>query len=189
MTNGDSRPQTLYFVVTGAPLTRFVHQGIAEACAAGWQVAVVATAAASSWLDREEVERFGVPLVSDHRAPGTDKRLPRPNAVVLAPGTFNTVNKLAAGIADTYALSILCESLGERRDMVVVPFVKRALAGHPAWGTSLEVLRQAGVQLIDPHTGNPSATTPIESGTGDAVAAAFQWRWVLDVLPSSAEAL
>ncbi|WP_157987787.1 flavoprotein [Jiangella endophytica] len=184
MTTRDSRPpRTLYFVVTGAPLTRFVHHGIAEARAAGWQTAVVATAAALSWLDREELERVGVALVTDHREPGMDKRLPRPDAVVLAPGTFNTVNKLAAGIADTYALSVLCESLGERRAMVVVPFVKRALAGHPAWGASLETLRRAGVQLVNPHTGDIGAATPIESGTGDAVAAAFQWRWVLDALP------
>ena len=126
--------------------------------------------------------------MTDHREPGTDKRLPRPDAVVVAPGTFNTVNRPAPGIADTYALTFLCESLGERRDIVVVPFLKRALTRRPARGTSLEVLRQAGVQLIDPHTGNPGATTPIESGTGDAVAAAFQWRWVLDVLPSDFQA-
>lgn len=183
MTNDDARRvRTLYLVVTGAPLTRFVHRGVAEARALGWQVAVVATAAASSWLDHEELERSGVPLVAEHREPGSDKRLPQPAAVVLAPGTFNTINKLAAGIADTYALSVLCESLGEQRDMVVVPFIKRALAGHPAWGSSLEILRRAGVQLIDPHTGSPGAGT-IESGTGDVVAESFQWHWVLDALP------
>lgn len=179
----DGSSRTLYLVVTGAPLTRFVHRGVVEARALGWQAAIIATAAASKWLDRKELERSGVPLVSDHREPDSNKRLPQPSAVVLAPGTFNTINKLAAGIADTYALSVLCESLGERRTMVVVPFVKHALAGHPAWASSLETLRRSGVQLLDPHTGSPGAGAPLESGTGEGVAAAFKWRWILDALP------
>lgn len=72
----------------------------------GWRVAAVATESASAWLERQELARLNVPLITGHREPGTGKRLPRPDAVILAPGTFNTINKLAAGIADSYALSV-----------------------------------------------------------------------------------
>lgn len=134
------------------------------------------------------LERLGVPLVTDHREPTAARRLPRPDAVVLAPGTFNTINKFAAGIADAYAWSVLCESLGAGRAVVVVPFVNRTLAGHPAWAASLRALRQVGVEIIDPQSGRRGAATPLESGTGDAVASACRWHWALDALPSDAGA-
>ncbi|WP_162606407.1 flavoprotein [Jiangella asiatica] len=169
----------LYLVVTGAPLTRHVHHAVESGRAQGWRVAVVATDAALAWMDHDELERLDVPVLNEHRQPDTAKRLPRPDAVVLAPGTFNTINKLAAGIADTYALSVLCESLGARRHMVIVPFVSQSLAGHPAWTRSLATLRRAGAFLVDPRSGRLGFEEALESGTGDAVADAFRWDWAL----------
>lgn len=74
----------------------------------------------------------------------------------------------------------MCEALATGRPMVAVPFVSRSLAGHPAWPRSLATLRGAGLRLVDPHTGRPGFDEPLESGTGDAVAAAFDWRWALE---------
>lgn len=74
------------------------------------------------------------------------------------------------------ALSVLCEALATRRPMTVVPFVSRSLAGHPAWPRSLATLPGAGVRLVDPRTGGPWRDEPLEPGTGDTVAAAFDWR-------------
>lgn len=101
---------------------------------------------------------------------------------MVAPATFNTVNQLATGIADTYILSTLCEALGAGVPMVVVPFVKTNLAGHPSWLASLAVLRYAAVTLLDPRDGAVNTHEPLQSGTGDAVTDAFQWSWVLDQL-------
>lgn len=123
-----------------------------------------------------------VPAVTGQRDPSEAKRLPPPDAVVVAPATFNTVNKLATGIADTYALSTLCEALGAGIPMVVVPFVKTSLASHPSWPVSLAVLRYAGVTLVDPRDGSVNTDEPLQSGTGDTVTDTFQWSWVLDQL-------
>lgn len=38
--------------------------------------------------------------------------LPAPDALVVAPCTFNTANKLVAGISDTLALGLLNEAIG-----------------------------------------------------------------------------
>jgi len=43
------------------------------------------------------------------------------NAIAVAPATFNTVNKLAAGIADTLALGLLCEYLALAVPIVLPP--------------------------------------------------------------------
>jgi len=43
----------------------------------------------------------------------------------------------------------------------------------------LAVLCYAGVRITDPQTGSGSSLEPIESGTGEQVAAAFDWSWVI----------
>lgn len=179
----------LYLVANGAPLSSHVHRGAVLGRDQGWRVAVIATDAASGWLDYDAFERLGVPVLTEHRQPGTAKRLPRPDAVVLAPGTFNTINKLAAGIADTYVLSVLCEALGTGRRLVIAPFVNQSLAGHPAWAASVTTLQQAGALFIDPRTGECGSDEPLESGTGDAVADAFQWEWALAPIADVTEPL
>lgn len=177
---------TLYVAVTGAPLARRTADAIPEARARGWVPAVIATAAAQQWLDLDALAGLDVPVITEQRTPGTAKRLPPADAVAIVPATFNTVNKLATGIADTYPMSVLCEALGNGVPITVVPFLKASLANHPAWSASLTVLQHAGVALIDPRDGERGTHVPLTSGTGDAVAEGFKWAWVLDHLPALA---
>jgi phosphopantothenoylcysteine synthetase/decarboxylase len=104
--------------------------------------------------------------------------------VAVVPLTFNTLNAWANGNANTYPLTTLCAALGSRTPTVAVPFAKHDLAGHPAWLASLAVLRYAGVKLADPHDGATSSVEPLDSGTGDRVAADFEWEWVFNRLAS-----
>lgn len=173
---------TLYLVATGAPLARRIPDGVRAARERGWVPAVLATAAAGQWLDLDELAALDVPALAEQRTPDQAKRLPSPDAVAVVPATFNTTNKLAAGIADNYAVSVLCETLGAGVPMVLVPFLKDSLAGHPSWLASLVVLRYAGVTVVDPRDGSVNTHEPLRSGTGEAVADAFHWSWALDRL-------
>lgn len=173
---------TLYLVATGAPLARRVPDGVPAARKRGWVPAVLATDAARQWLDLDKLAALDVPVLAEQRTPDQPKRLPSPDAVAVVPATFNTTNKLAAGIADNYAVSVLCEALGAGVPMVLVPFLKDSLAGHPSWLASLTVLRYTGVTLVDPRDGAVNTQEPLRSGTGDTVTDAFDWAWVLDRL-------
>lgn len=174
--------RVLYLVTCGAPLATRIGDGVDAARAAGWSPAVVPTDASLAWVDVDELAALDVPIVTGQRQPGQAKRLPPADAVAVVPMTFNTLTAWANGRADTYPLSTLCARLGAGTPCVAVPFAKHDLAGHPAWATSLAVLRQAGVQLVDPHTGAADQVTPITSGTGDDVTARFRWQWVLSRL-------
>lgn len=178
--------RTIYLVATGAPLTRRAADFVPEAEARGWQPAIIATNSAQAWLDEDKMKGLDVPVLTGHRSPDQAKRLPPAGAVVLAPGTFNTINKLATGIADTYALSVLCEAISLRTPMVIVPFVSSRLSGHPAWLASLAVLRYAGATLVDPRDGAVNVHEPPEADTGDTVTDHFHWSWALDRVHSSA---
>lgn len=159
----------LSIVVCGAPLSTRAHDLVALATERGWETTLVVTEAARAWV-QENATGFRSPA---------DAKPPRPDAVIVAPMTFNTATKWALGIADTAPLSLLAETLGAGKPTIAVPFVNESLWGHPSWAGTLSTLHGAGVVLVDPRTGGnkPSA---LASGSGDGVAEAFDPRWVLE---------
>jgi hypothetical protein len=167
----------LYLVTCGAPLASRIGDGVRAARAQGWDPYVIPTDAALPWLEGQDLD--GVQVLIGNRKPGDPRRTPKADAVAVVPATFNTLNAWANGNANTYPLTTLCAALGSRTRTVAVPFAKHDLAGHPAWLASLAVLRYAGVHVVDPHDGSTGSVKPIESGTGDRVAEAFRWDWVL----------
>jgi phosphopantothenoylcysteine synthetase/decarboxylase len=168
----------LVLIVCGAPLTARTPDLVDALAAAGWRPTVVATAAAAPWLDVEAVTRVvGEPPLTDFRTPGEPKRGGAPAVVVVCPATFNTVNKAAAGINDSYPLGVLCEALGTGTPVVVVPMVNNKLWGHPVWSRNLTALVDAGVTMLDVHTGAVGASA-VESGTGGQVVAHFDPEWL-----------
>ncbi|MFE9850618.1 flavoprotein [Streptomyces sp. NPDC005576] len=164
----------LYVVVGGAGIAGDVGRLIGAAQAAGWGVGVVATPQGLSFIDAEAVEaQTGYPIRSAWRSPSAPQPLPAPDAIAVVPATFNTINKWAAGISDTLALGILCESYGLGIPTAALPYVNSAQAAHPAYAESLRKLRAMGILIgsYDPH--RPKA------GGG---AERFHWEEALDLL-------
>ena len=78
--------------------------------------------------------------------------LPRPpdGLVLVAPCSFNSLNKLAAGIADNLALSLTAEAIGRGTPVVVAVSVNPPLWRHPRCATSTATLREWGVSVVPP---------------------------------------
>ncbi|MFG2576555.1 flavoprotein [Streptomyces sp. NPDC048481] len=170
MTAQDEQQPFLYLVVCAAGVAADVGELIVAAQGRGWRVGVIATPTAmNGFFDVDAVEaRTGHPIRSAWRRPGAPRPFPDPDAVVVAPATFNTVNKWAAGVADTLALGTLCETAGLGVPMAVLPCVNETLARHPAYRESLTRLRGMGVRF-------GSAQDPA-GGHG------FGWTRALDLL-------
>ena len=83
---------------------------------------------------------------------GSRRSLPRAEAVVAAPITFNSLNKWAAGSSDMLALGVLNEMLGTGVPIVAAPCAESVLRQHPAYEPSLIRLRGAGVNILDPES-------------------------------------
>jgi phosphopantothenoylcysteine synthetase/decarboxylase len=164
-------------IVCGAPLARRTPELLSELVAEGWTPSVIATPSAQEWLNTPVIfDLIGVPPRVQRREPSPPKS-PDPAAVVVCPATFNTVNKAAAGVMDTYALGVFCEALGAGIPTIVVPMVNNKLWGHPAWKRSLAVLGHADAILVDVQTGGLDLT-PVTLGTDDAVVEGFDPSWV-----------
>ncbi|HKA05512.1 MAG TPA: flavoprotein [Acidimicrobiales bacterium] len=139
----------LYAVVCGSPAARAVGTLVATARGQGWDVCVVATPDALKFIDIPDlVRQTGHPVRHRYKYPGDPDVLPAPEAIIVAPATVNTVNKWAAGIADTLALGLLVEGLGRGLPIVALPFTNAAMAAHPAFGESVQKLRSWGVTVL-----------------------------------------
>jgi phosphopantothenoylcysteine synthetase/decarboxylase len=77
---------------------------------------------------------------------------PRPpyGVVLFAPCSFNSLNKLAHGIADNLALSVTAEAIGRGTPVIVAPSLNAPLLAHPQAQASLRTLPEWGVTIVPP---------------------------------------
>jgi phosphopantothenoylcysteine synthetase/decarboxylase len=70
--------------------------------------------------------------------------------VLFAPCSFNSLNKLAHGIADSLALSVVAEAIGRGTPVIVAPSLNQPLLIHPQAQASLRTLPTWGVTIVPP---------------------------------------
>ncbi len=148
----QARQPVLYVIACGGRPAGDLPAFVPRLQADGWEVCVIATPSALKFMDTARlVELTGHVVRSDYKQPDEPDVLPPPDAMVVAPCTFNTTNKWAYGSSDTLALGLLNEAIGLGIPVVAVPNPSTALAQHPAFGESVARLRSWGVAvLFDP---------------------------------------
>jgi len=153
---GSDRP-VLYVITTGAESTADLPSFVESVLEQNWDTCVIATPEAARFFDTARVaEMTGHPVRTQFKDPDQPDVLPPADALLLAPATFNTINKLAAGISDTLALALLNEAIGQRLPVIAAPWVNEALGRHPAFVANVAKLRDWGMAVI-------GATVPITS--------------------------
>jgi len=73
------------------------------------------------------------------------------DALVVAPATANILSKFAHGIADDFLTTMY---LATTAPVLVAPAMNVNMWEHPATQANLEILRQRGVRVIEPGTGD-----------------------------------
>ncbi len=140
----------------------FIEDFIRLAQANSWNVSVIATPQAINFIDIPLIEKLtGYPVRSEYKHPDEPNILPRADAIVVAPTTFNTINKWALGITDTLALGLLSEYMCSGTPIVSVPCVQQAMTHHPAFPKSVALLKECGVQVLyEPQKYPPMNNVP-----------------------------
>ncbi len=153
MPSFSSNGNVLYLIVCAAPPARTIDETIKQKQSEGWDVCLIATPTALQWIDVAALEALtGHEVRSEFRHPDADGFEPLGNAVLVAPATFNTINKWALGINDTLAIGLLNEALGRGVPIEVLPCVNEALSNHPAYPTALEMLGSRGVTFTNANS-------------------------------------
>lgn len=153
-----SNKEVLYLIICAAPPAQQMREYIPILQRAGWDVCIIATPQATRWIDRKELEVLTGHIVrTDYKLPGEADPLPKANAILVMPATFNTINKCAQGIGDTLAASLLCECIGRGAPpLVLVPCLKMDLVRHPAFSKSVALLKACGVKILHEPERYPS---------------------------------
>ncbi|MEM7095383.1 MAG: flavoprotein [Actinomycetota bacterium] len=152
---GSADGNVLYLVVcavTGADRTL---ERVAAEQASGWNVCVVATERSLHWFDAQAVEELtGHAIQSRMRIFGEPLFEPLGDRILLAPGGFNTINKIALGLADDMPSGLVCEAIGRQVPVTIEVQVGPGFGGHPILATHLDLLESWGVELVF-HTEDP----------------------------------
>jgi hypothetical protein len=141
----------LYLVCCAAPPALHAEELVVKAQARGWDVCVICTPTAASWLrDRSAWLELltGHPVRSQYKLPGEPDVLPPADAMLVTPATSNTIAKWALGVSDTLALGLITEAIGLRLPVAALPHLNAAQASHPAFAGHVETLRAAGVAVL-----------------------------------------
>lgn len=117
----------LYVIGCAAPPAAEIAGFVCFAQADGWDVCVIVTPDGAKFLDTGHLAALtGHPVRMHYKEPGQPDVLPPADAMVVAPATFNSLSKLAAGITDTLALGLVSEAVGLGRPRAHPPSGVRA---------------------------------------------------------------
>ena len=150
----------LYVVACGGRPAGRLSDFVSFAQGESWDVCVIVTPDGTKFLDVAPLEQLtGHPVRVHYKHPDEPDVLPPPDALVIAPATFNTINKLANGISNTLALGLLNEAVGLGLPIIAAPWPSAQLARHPAFRRSVTALREWGVTVILDPARLPQAST------------------------------
>ncbi len=70
--------------------------------------------------------------------------------MLVAPCTFNTFNKIALGLADNLATSMIADGLGAGNRVIIAPAMNKGLWAHPQTKSSVARLESWGCEIVPP---------------------------------------
>ena len=146
-----SRHTTAYLLISGAATATRAPEILRGLVRLGFPqvIAIPSPNAARVVAFNDLASVPGVTLVESYFDTAIRPRPPH-GVVLFAPCTFNALNKLAAGIADTLALAVAAEAIGRRTPVYVAPSLNQPLLDHPIAQAALRTLPSWGVTIIPP---------------------------------------
>jgi len=147
----EERFEVVYLIVSGTTTAARTPEILRGLVGLGFRtvIAIPTPNAARTISGRELADVAGAQVVESYFDLAIRLRPPR-GVVLFAPCSFNSLNKLAHGIADTLALSVTAEAVGRRTPVIVAPSLNQPLLDHPEAQASLKKLPEWGVLIVPP---------------------------------------
>jgi phosphopantothenoylcysteine synthetase/decarboxylase len=145
------RFDVVYLVVSGTTTAARCPELLGDLARLGFStvIAIPTPNASRVIASRELADVPGVRVVESYFDAAIRPRPPR-GVVLFAPCGFNSLNKLAHGIADNLALSVVAEAIGRGTPVIVGPSLNQPLLDHPVARASINTLRSWNVIVVPP---------------------------------------
>lgn len=152
-----SRVNVLFFL-TGSIACYKACTALSRLGQADLAVQTVATPAALKFIGPATLEALtGRPVVSDMWEPGRAldhiDLARQADLAIVCPATANTINRLAAGMADDLTGSLFLAWERESKPWWIAPAMNTYMWQHPATQGSVEKLKSWGVRVVEPEAG------------------------------------
>jgi phosphopantothenoylcysteine decarboxylase/phosphopantothenate--cysteine ligase len=147
----------LLFVLSGSIACYKACDAISKLVQRGHRVRAVATPAALKFVGTATLEgltreKVATDLFAEGGALDHIELTRWADLVIVCPATANTLNRIAAGMADDLAGSLLLAH-DWKKPLLVAPAMNPAMWAHPATAASVARLRQWGVRFVDVGAG------------------------------------
>jgi phosphopantothenoylcysteine synthetase/decarboxylase len=165
MSPGDERFDVVYLVLSGTTTAARGPELLRGLLGLGFAsvIALPTPNAARVVAPRELADIAGAQVVESYFDLAIRPRPPR-GVVLFAPCSFNSLNKLAHGIADNLALSVVAEAIGRGTPVIVGPSLNAPLLAHPVAQSALRKLSGWQVTIVPPvDTGEGPRLAPTEA--------------------------
>lgn len=152
-----SRVNVLFFL-TGSIACAKATTTISRLAQAGVTVQTVVTPAALHFIGKSTLEGLtGRHVYADMWADGAAldhiEFARNADLAIVCPATANSINRLAAGIADDLLGTLFLAWELDRKPWLVVPAMNHRMWQHPATQAGVATLRDWGVRFIEPAEG------------------------------------
>lgn len=141
--------KNIYYVVTGAKKAKLANIFIKEIVSEGANVFTIPTKSALDFFDCDKLKNIKNNVIKIGWT--DDIKLPKEDAILIAPCTFNTLNSIASGLANTYPLCLIASGIGNKVPIFIAPAMNKSLWNHPIMGKNLKRLESWGCRLIWPE--------------------------------------
>lgn len=146
---GSETGNVLYLGVSAVPGAERTIDRIRTEQAAGWDVCLLATERSLHWFDAPEAEAItGHAIQSRMRIYGEPLFQPLGDKMVVAPAGFNTINRIALGLADDMVSGLACEAIARGTPLTIEPQMSDGFSNHPIFAESIQRLTRAGVNFV-----------------------------------------
>jgi phosphopantothenoylcysteine synthetase/decarboxylase len=167
---GDERFEVAYLVLSGTTTAARCPELLRELVGLGFSTVIALPTPNASRViaSRDMADIAEVQVVESYFDLAIRPRPPR-GVVLFAPCSFNSLNKLAHGIADNLALSVVAEAVGRGTPVIVAPSLNAPLLAHPVAQASLKKLASWGVTIMPPVDEGEGPRLAPSAGVIDAV--------------------
>jgi phosphopantothenoylcysteine decarboxylase/phosphopantothenate--cysteine ligase len=150
--------KNVLFLLTGSIACYKACAAISKLAQAGVTVQTVATPSALKFVGTATLEGLSSrPVFTDvfepHRALDHIELARAADLAVVCPATANTINRLAAGLADDAVSTLFLAWELKTKPWWIAPAMNARMWEHPATSASLARLKSWGVRVMDPVEG------------------------------------